>query len=198
MYKVFIENRRVIFSMDEAQVTASEKRKGNDFVKDILPLVNSIAEGEELIISIKNKRQFETIFKNHQRITAAGGLVQRKQKMLFIKRNGYWDIPKGKVELNETITSAAVREVEEECGLKNVQLADFMMITLHTYQYKEQWILKETHWYKMRYKGPKETTPQEDEGITKVKWFKIGSFDKVLKNTYPSILEVIRSVEKRL
>jgi ADP-ribose pyrophosphatase YjhB (NUDIX family) len=197
MYKVFIENRRVIFSMDEAQVAASEKRKDNDFVKDILPLVKSIAEGEELIFPIKNKRQLEAIFKNHQRITAAGGLVQRKQKILFIKRNGYWDIPKGKVELNETITSAAVREVEEECGLKNVQLADFLMTTLHTYQYKDQWVLKETHWYMMRYKGPKKTTPQEEEGIAKVKWFKLGRYQKVINKTYPSIIEVLKCVEGR-
>lgn len=39
-------------------------------------------------------------------------------KMLLIQRNGRWDLPKGKVEPGETLLQAALREVEEETGIK--------------------------------------------------------------------------------
>ena len=34
-----------------------------------------------------------------------------------IQRLGDWDLPKGKVEKREGVEAAAVREVQEECGL---------------------------------------------------------------------------------
>ena len=47
-------------------------------------------------------------------ILAAGGLVKKQQDYLFIYRNGKWDLPKGKLENNETFSQCALREVEEE------------------------------------------------------------------------------------
>ncbi len=198
MYKVFIENRTVIFSTKKDKSLANVQLKGTHFEADILPLVIALDKGGELNIEMDNLEQYDEIFKNHERIIAAGGLVRRKNKLLFIKRNGVWDIPKGKVEEDESIPEAAVREVEEECGLKNVELGEFLMKTYHTYKFENKWVLKETHWFKMIYDGPKETSPQLDEGITKVKWYEIGNEGKVLKNTYPSIIEVIKCYSEKL
>jgi ADP-ribose pyrophosphatase YjhB (NUDIX family) len=191
MYKVFIENRVVIFSTDVDNPCLKLSSKANVFEREILPYVLEFKEGETLFVRIPNLKSIERIFYLHDRITAAGGVVRRKKKILFIKRNGVWDLPKGKVEQNETIEDAAVREVEEECGLNNVILNSHLMNTLHTYRFKDKWVLKETHWYSMVYKDKKKTMPQEEEGITKVKWFRIGDDRKIRKNTYPSIIEVL-------
>ena len=49
------------------------------------------------------------------------------------ERLGVWDLPKGKVEKSEDIEQAAVREVQEECGLVDVRLVAPLTSTWHTY-----------------------------------------------------------------
>ena len=51
---------------------------------------------------------------------------------MLIKRLGLWDFPKGKIEKGEKKKVAAVREVEEECGVKTA-LGDLITETLHVY-----------------------------------------------------------------
>ena len=94
--------------------------------------------------------------------------------MLFIFRNGVWDLPKGKVDKHETTHEAAIREVEEECGISHLQMVKKLPSTYHIYQspYKKtmgKWILKETYWYEMKYVGHDEGIPQEEENITEIK-----------------------------
>src|SRR4051812_48020306 len=65
----------------------------------------------------------KAIWKKFTIIRAAGGLVVNDGgEMLFIFRRGKWDLPKGKLEEGEDLEECAVREVEEETGLKNVKL----------------------------------------------------------------------------
>jgi 8-oxo-dGTP diphosphatase len=57
-------------------------------------------------------------------------LVNKEIKVLLIKRKyppfaGKWAIPGGFVEVNEALSTAANRELEEETGLKNVSLKQF-------------------------------------------------------------------------
>lgn len=52
-------------------------------------------------------------------VRAAGGIVTAPDgTMLLILRNGRWDLAKGKVEPGETLLQAALREVQEETGIK--------------------------------------------------------------------------------
>ncbi|HWB21898.1 MAG TPA: NUDIX hydrolase [Gaiellaceae bacterium] len=53
-------------------------------------------------------------------IGAAGGVVLRDGKVLLVHRPEYddWTIPKGKLDPGETWEEAAVRELEEETGLR--------------------------------------------------------------------------------
>lgn len=53
-------------------------------------------------------------------LRAAGGLVTRDGALLVVHRPRYddWAFPKGKLEDGETWEQAAVREVEEETGLR--------------------------------------------------------------------------------
>lgn len=53
-------------------------------------------------------------------LRAAGGLVVRAGRVLVVHRPKYddWAFPKGKLEAGESWEEAAVREVEEETGLR--------------------------------------------------------------------------------
>lgn len=48
-------------------------------------------------------------------------VYNQKGEILFIKRNGRWDLPKGKAEKRETIEETAIREVEEETMVENLR-----------------------------------------------------------------------------
>src|SRR6056297_50641 len=132
-----------------------------------------------------------------ERIDAAGGLVERKDdgKFLFIYRMGRWDLPKGKVEKGESIPEAALREVEEETALDDVELGDQLAVTRHTYKLKSQRILKYTYWYKMQSKG-KAARPQKEEGIEEVRWMSLEEFmDNETYLTYETISNMLRPDE---
>jgi len=85
---------------------------------------------------------------------------------------------------------AAVRECEEECGLKQLTLKGFLMFTYHIYPYKGQWALKKTWWYNME-SNETNLVPQLEENITKVEWKGKEDMPKVLKNTYSNIKDIL-------
>lgn len=53
-------------------------------------------------------------------VRAAGGVVVRDGRLLLVHRPKYddWTLPKGKCEPGESYEACAVREVEEETGLR--------------------------------------------------------------------------------
>jgi 8-oxo-dGTP pyrophosphatase MutT (NUDIX family) len=55
-----------------------------------------------------------------ERIHAAGGVVVRDGKVLLVHRPRYddWTLPKGKLDEGESFEDAALREVEEETGVR--------------------------------------------------------------------------------
>ena len=129
-------------------------------------------------------------------IKAAGGLVKNEKKaLLFIYRNDKWDLPKGKIEKDETVKEAAVREVEEECSITISKLGDKICKTYHVYIAKGEVVLKKTWWYSMKSKGQNKLKPQLEEGITDVRWFKKDEIDPILSNTFPSIIEVLEKAD---
>jgi 8-oxo-dGTP pyrophosphatase MutT (NUDIX family) len=138
------------------------------------------------------KLAFNRIKNSVRFIEAAGGFVMNEEgKFLFIKRNGKWDLPKGKLEPKEKKKDAAVREVEEECGLKIKKLGKKLIKTYHIYEIKGKIVLKVSHWYAMEAKGNQKLIPQTEEGITEVKWFAKRDFSIIRSNTYSNILDVI-------
>ncbi len=125
-------------------------------------------------------------------IEAAGGLVKNEKKAsLFIYRNGKWDLPKGKIEKGEKVKQAAVREVEEECGITVNKLGEKICKTYHVYILQGNVVLKKTHWFKMRSKSQNKLKPQKEEGITDVRWFKKDNVALIVNNTFPSIIDVL-------
>ena len=133
----------------------------------------------------------------YQIIEAAGGIVRHPSgKYLFIKRFGKWDLPKGKIEKGETPRQAALREVREECGIANLNMAKAKELpcTYHTYKLEGHRVLKRTWWFAMEYAGNLVTKPQTEEGISEATWLVPSQFDMVLDNTYRSIAELIGEV----
>ncbi len=55
-----------------------------------------------------------------ERVEAAGGVVVRDGMVLLVHRPRYddWTLPKGKLDPGESFEDAALREVEEETGLR--------------------------------------------------------------------------------
>lgn len=124
---------------------------------------------------------------------AAGGVVHEPSgKILVIFRRGKWDLPKGKLDADETPEQAAVREVEEECGIHGLALGRLVQVTFHTYTEKKKRILKKTFWYSMGYDGNELPVPQAEEDIEAVEWMSPEMVrTAVYANTYRSVREVL-------
>jgi 8-oxo-dGTP pyrophosphatase MutT (NUDIX family) len=125
-------------------------------------------------------------------IEAAGGLVHNnKGEYLVIYRYNKWDLPKGKLEKNEEVSLAALREVSEETGITNIELLGHITDTFHTYKLGNAIVLKKTSWFSMRYAGNETLVPQESEDIIEAKWVAINQIDQIADNTYDTIREVL-------
>ncbi|WNJ19797.1 NUDIX domain-containing protein [Pontibacter sp. G13] len=102
---------------------------------------------------------------------AAGGLVHNEEgAFLMISHRNVWTLPKGHVEKEEPVELAAVREVQEETGLQQVEMIGPLIVTYHTYFEKKKWVLKETHWYRMTADKSQALIPQLEESISEVAW----------------------------
>lgn len=127
-----------------------------------------------------------------QPISAAGGLVRDDRgRLLFIFRNGKWDLPKGKIEPGEGIETAALREVEEECGIDELAVGKKLPSTYHVFERNGIWFFKTTHWFEMTSNFKGQLAPQKEEGIERVEWIAVDDLDKVRLNTWPNILKLI-------
>jgi ADP-ribose pyrophosphatase YjhB (NUDIX family) len=134
----------------------------------------------------------KAFFKHFTIIEAAGGIVQNpKKELLFIHRLGKWDLPKGKMEKGEQPQDCAVREVEEETGVKDLKLKKKIGNTYHTYDEFGKHILKITHWYYITCGSKQELTPQTEEDITLVKWVSTKNIKEPIADTYPSIKDIL-------
>ena len=130
-----------------------------------------------------------------QKIVAAGGLVQNEKKeVLMILRLGKWDLPKGKQDEGESLEDCAVREVQEETGLKNVQLREFVGTTTHEYfdGHLQRDVIKETHWYNMQVNGVQQLTPQTEEDITDIRWVDKKDLPRYLEKSYATIVSIFK------
>ncbi|MFY8091275.1 MAG: NUDIX hydrolase [Chitinophagaceae bacterium] len=129
-------------------------------------------------------------------IIAAGGLVfNSDNKLLLIFRRGFWDLPKGKLDDGETIEACAVREVEEEVGLKNILLQNFIETTSHTYF--DKWIgedvVKKTYWYKMQVPN-QDLVLQTEEDIEKAVWINENEWKQYKDNCYQNIQYIVEKL----
>jgi 8-oxo-dGTP pyrophosphatase MutT (NUDIX family) len=134
-------------------------------------------------------------------LIAAGGIVVNpKQEILWIFRRGFWDLPKGKLDPGETIPQCALREVQEETGINDIQLNELITTTYHDYfdKYLNTQVTKETHWYKMSIHDLQNGIPQTEEDIEKMEWFSIDALEIPMQHTYENIKLVVAAYLNRL
>ena len=130
-------------------------------------------------------------------VTAAGGVVFRDNKALVIFRREHWDLPKGKVDKGENAEQAAVREVQEETGLQELELGPPLKDTWHIYTFKEKRILKTTHWFIM-HTNQEELHLQHEEDIEDAEWVDPVSFLEKPGPVYGNIKDVLTDACRQL
>ncbi|MGE4513534.1 NUDIX domain-containing protein [Chryseobacterium taeanense] len=195
MYKVFVNEKKLLLSKQSENL---EKTLGYENVTSLeiaLDLLENTSV-KELNIFGENIDEIWSQFQGLFRIIeAAGGIVNNPQgDILFIKRLGKWDLPKGKMEKGESREESAVREIEEETGLANVELVRFINTTYHIYVERNgDKILKCTHWFEMNFNGEDTSKPQIEEGITEVAWKNTAQIEEeVFPSTFKNIKLIIR------
>ena len=177
-----LNNAFVIYFCDDSIVSK---------VLDYLNVDNKIMH--VVFLTPTPKEDFEKFTTNFDLIVAAGGKVTNNEgKTLFIFRLGKWDLPKGKVEKKESVEQAAIREVEEECGISQLTILNHIKDTYHIYELNNKLVLKQSIWYEMKTTDSAKLVPQTEENITDARWMTTKEIENiVLKNTYPSIKEVL-------
>ena len=149
------------------------------------------------IITPDPDRTFALLEAEFLRVDAAGGVVENEQgDLLMIKLRGHWDLPKGHIEPTESSSEAALREVEEETGIR-AMLCDSapLAITWHAYDTYGSWELKRTDWWRMQSQGG-ELIAQDSEGITRVEWCAKESLEERLKTSYATIIQVVDALSR--
>ena len=190
MYKVFF-NRKPIFL-----ITKIIKQDINN------PMLHLRYSSSENIIKALKSKKVKSLFLYHSNqeklwrnllkkfpiVQAAGGLViNSKSEYLFIYRNNKWDLPKGGIEKKENIKDAALREVNEETGVVDIEIIKPLPMTYHFFKRNGVFKLKKTFWYLMKTEFDGKFKPQLTEGITRVEWKLEEELNEIFKNSYENI-----------
>jgi len=189
MYKVFVNDCQIIM-IDNKKISTSFNKVAFETISIIDITENFFqCKNEGICLLCNNLEDNWRDFKSHFKIQkAAGGKVlNANNETLFIYRFNKWDLPKGKLESGESISECAVREVEEECGISNLQIEKELETTYHIFERKGKLILKITYWFLMSTTYTGKLTPQFEEGIEQVVFKKEDETVEALKNTYENI-----------
>ena len=188
MYTVFVNNKPIILS------NRKQTEKKYDFY-----LYNDI-QVEEVLYKLRNTNS-KGIYLYHERIgylwdafqeffeivEAAGGMVIKDNSVLLIYRNNHWDLPKGKMEFGESVTETAIREVTEECGLKQLRITSSIENSYHVFYEQKKYKLKKTHWFTMHTSDNSKPIPQKEEGITIAEFTPIDNLSSKYNKMYANI-----------
>ncbi len=202
MYKVFFKDRIVYFSNNFPESFKSAeglyyKYDTRKALKKVVKAYFDLDSVKELHLIHDDIEELWKAFKSAFKIIKAGGGLVRNEKgeILFIKRNGLWDLPKGKTEKAETIKNTALREVKEECGMDKIKLKSHITSSYHTYILNDKRILKKTEWYEMYSSSKENLSPQTSENITDVLWVKADEISYITGNVYSSIMDVLKEAK---
>lgn len=202
MYKVYFDDRFIII---DSVINSDNLKKNEKFIcyknkKSFYKAVKEFKKDTNILkfhVQTQNSLKIlKLLKKKFKTINAAGGLVFNTEGfVLMIKRNGVWDLPKGKIEKGEKSPEAAIREVEEECGITGLLIERKIGRTYHTYLFRQKNMFKTTHWFLMKYEGNELLIPQTEEDITEVKWKRPEEVKNIIPNTYKSLTDILMQVK---
>jgi len=204
MCKIYFENRVTILTNKLSKKKIKREKglfyayKDREELSEIIHIFDNFKKIEKIYIYHDDIKKLKTAFFScFRKIEAAGGIVfNANSHVLFIKRYGKWDLPKGKVEKGEKIADAAIREVKEECGISPLKIVGGLGSSFHTYNQNGSHFLKETHWYKMSYlNDPSLVQPQLSENITEIKWVDKGKMEPFFDNSFTSLMGILQKLK---
>ena len=195
MYKVFFNQKPIVLTTDRI------------LPKENSPFFYVKFTNKKFIVKILKSKKVKMLYLYHSKedklwyyflnmfklIEAAGGLVRNLETnhFLFIFRNKKWDLPKGRIHKNEEVKNAAIREIEEETGVKNLTIIKPLNTTFHIFKKNRKYRLKKTFWYLMDTDYSGELTPETNEGIERVIWIDKKSIISLKSEMYQNISLVI-------
>jgi len=198
MYKVHFENRFIVISSEPDRLqkyglfhkfndTSALYKLIADFQSDeSLSSIN--VYGIDIIYLWKIFRIYYT------EVGAAGGLVRHTSgRYLVIEKRGKADLPKGHIKPGEEPEECALREVSEECGIVGHTIIKPVNPSYHTYTWEGISYLKKTSWFLMAYDGEMIEEPEHEENISKVFWLFPDELNKIKRNAWLSLMDVINS-----
>ncbi|MES2485468.1 MAG: NUDIX domain-containing protein [Bacteroidota bacterium] len=189
MYKVFVNDKPLFLTNRVEKETDFQTflLDSIDFEQLITKMFNNKIEKAHLYHP-DEKAALKVLKEKVPVAKAGGGLVYNKNgEVLFIFRNGKWDLPKGGIEKGEDIEDTAMREVEEETGVKGLKIINKLQKTYHVFKRNGTYKLKQTHWFEMKTNYDGVLTGQANEGIEKVAWLNPDEIKLALKNSYENI-----------
>ena len=198
MYKIFQENKALVFPKIEGDslkfdATPQESdRYDAELLCDFLPeWLDDHDPGDTFIHEVGENAVVQALKETFRMAPAAGGIVMKDGKFVSIVRKGIPDLPKGHIEQGETSEVTALREVEEETGIRKLHIINELPSTWHCYIEHDEWTLKRTYWYLMESEETIQPKPQTEEGITEIKLIGNEEIEDFLKNTFRSISEIL-------
>ncbi|MBV2165566.1 MAG: NUDIX domain-containing protein [Kaistella sp.] len=193
MYKVFVNEKKLTLSKYPEEIDKKLRFEGFATLEIAVDLLQNTSCPELNVYGENLEEIWEDFTHMFRVIEAAGGVVRNKNgEILFIHRIGRWDLPKGKIEKGESLEQAALREIEEETGLKELILEEFINNTFHLYTERNgEKILKTTYWFRMNYVGNETPIPQTEEGITAVSW---KNKDEIMNEVFPKTFNNIKLI----
>lgn len=201
-YQVFVNEHLIEFSSSSINIEIVDNFfQLFDPSKDELKLLVDYLFNESNVLHVQVSSQdiensWNDFLAAFEQVVAAGGIVKNRMgNYLLIYRLGQWDLPKGKVESGEKNSEAAIREVQEECGLKHLSISRELPITYHMYKIEDKVVLKPTFWYAMDTEFVGELVPQYEEGIESVEWHELEDFKDKLSTSYASLQYLIKQAD---
>ena len=195
MYKVFFNQKPIILTTDIISL------------KEDSPFFYVKFTNKKFIVKALKSKKVKMLYLYHSKedklwyyflnmfklIEAAGGLVRNLETnhFLFIYRNKKWDLPKGRINKNEAVKNAAIREVEEETGVENLSIIKPLNTTYHIFKKNRKYRLKKTFWYLMETDYSGDLNPETNEGIEKAIWIDKNSIISLKSEMYKNISLVI-------
>ncbi len=201
MYKVYFANRSVEIVPTGSVADYGDNRvyyryQQSDDLSQLPLWFEKVDDIEALVIEADNPASaFTEFISSLKREVAAGGVISndKGQTLLFFRR-GAWDMPKGHQEPGESLEECALREVQEETGLTHIALGEPICVTYHTYHRGGNFVLKESHWYRMTLTGREKVKVQTEEDIERASWCGPTRLPRLLRHAYPSIRDVFANL----
>jgi 8-oxo-dGTP pyrophosphatase MutT (NUDIX family) len=196
MYKVHFENRFILISSEPDRIQKYGLFHKFYDTKELYKIIADFQANPEMHSINIYGPDIEHIWKIFRiyftEVGAAGGLVRHTSgRFLFIEKKGKLDLPKGHIEQGEEPDICALREVSEECGIKEHKIIKPLPASYHTYVWEGISYLKKTSWYLMDYSGRMIIEPQIKEGITKVEWLLPEEISKIKSTAWLSLMDLI-------